>query len=93
MIQAGRTLIQDENGSIRITTSTPLPPESWGFYANTDIIDAENIEWPEKDLLYSLKNGFRDFSDEHPTVRTASTHQRKSIKDAEEFFLMCGQIN
>lgn len=84
--------MQQTDGSLKIATSTPLTVTDWGFYANSILKDAENIYWPDKDLIKSLWYVLSDYAEDTQMICTDSTKQRVEKRGAQEFF-RCGETD
>lgn len=85
VIEAGNTLMDAEDGSMRIAKYTQLPPNSWGFQASKIRQDAEATGWKDMYLLASIFYGFKDYEPCTTRVCIASPHQNAASQNPEKF--------
>lgn len=75
VIDAGCTLTQARDGSMLVAIYEQFPGEAWGFDAADIRKDAEDMYWPNKDLIDRITYGFRDYEEGTTRICTVSTQK------------------
>ena len=86
VMSAGFSLKVEDDGKVSVSESGLPPSAGWGFDAHELLEAGIAVNWPDRELLFFLRWGFRDYSDRTPPVTFLAPHLGSAANEAELFY-------